>query len=187
MLPTSGRSPARRARLAAASPAKPVGTAAFWTRFVLAALATWRVTHLLAREDGPGDAVLRMRQRAGDGVLGRLMDCFYCLSLWVAAPFALLVTRAPIDLVLCWLALSGAACLLERISTEPGVIAPDASPDSGFTNPENGGTDGMLRAETGRTAGAERRPGAADEKSATARVAGDTRTNNDSVAGPVGS
>jgi hypothetical protein len=161
-----------------------VGTAVFWTRFALAALATWRITHLLAREDGPGDAVLRMRQRAGGGVLGRLMDCFYCLSLWVAAPFALWVTRAPLDLVLCWLALSGAACLLERTGAEPVVIATDMSPEPGFTQLESGGTDGMLRAETGRTAGAKRRPGAADEKSAKARVAGDIHTDSDSVAGP---
>jgi hypothetical protein len=46
-------------------------------RIALAILATWRVAHLLAREDGPFDLVLRARARAGDGVLGRLMDCPY--------------------------------------------------------------------------------------------------------------
>jgi hypothetical protein len=30
-------------------------------RFVVGSLATWRVTHLLAREDGPGDLVARTR------------------------------------------------------------------------------------------------------------------------------
>ena len=64
-----------------------------WLRFVLAALATWRVTHLLASEDGPADVVARVRARLGENFWGRLMDCFYCLSLWVAAPAALLLTR----------------------------------------------------------------------------------------------
>ena len=85
-----------------------------WFRFFLAALATWRVTHLLACEDGPADVVVRVRARLGENFWGRLMDCFYCLSLWVAAPAALVLTRNPWDWPLAWLSLSGAACLLER-------------------------------------------------------------------------
>ena len=57
-----------------------------WFRLVLVVLATWRVTHLLAFEDGPGDVVATLRQRLGNGFFGKLMDCFYCMSLWVAAP-----------------------------------------------------------------------------------------------------
>ena len=34
---------------------------AFWARLVLAVLATWRLTHLLAREDGPADLLVRLR------------------------------------------------------------------------------------------------------------------------------
>ena len=37
----------------------------FWPRFVLAVLATWRVTHLLASEDGPGDLIVRFRRLLG--------------------------------------------------------------------------------------------------------------------------
>jgi len=83
-------------------------------RFAAGALATWRVTHLLAEEDGPADAVVRLRARLGDGGLGRLMDCFACTSVWVAAPVSLAVARRPRDVPVTWLALSGAACLLER-------------------------------------------------------------------------
>ena len=88
--------------------------AAVRARFVLASLATWRVTHLLAEEDGPGDAVARLRERLGDRPVGRLMDCLYCLSVWVAAPMSFAVARRGRDAPLAWLALSGAACLLER-------------------------------------------------------------------------
>lgn len=91
-------------------------------RFVLAALATWRVSHLIAEEDGPWNIVARTRARAGTSELGELMDCFYCLSLWVAAPAALTVTRGR-DLPSTWLALSGAACLLERAThREKGAL-----------------------------------------------------------------
>jgi hypothetical protein len=83
-------------------------------RFALGVLATWRVTHLLAEEDGPGDLVVLLRARAGDGWRGRLMDCFYCLSVWTALPFALVVARRRRDAPVAVLALSGAACLLER-------------------------------------------------------------------------
>jgi Protein of unknown function (DUF1360) len=90
----------------------------FWSRFALAALATWRVTHLLAREDGPAGAIVALRARAGSGRLGELMDCFYCASVWVAAPFGLTVARRPREVPLAWLALSGAACLLERLTPD---------------------------------------------------------------------
>jgi hypothetical protein len=85
-----------------------------WMRFGLAVLATWRITHLLASEDGPADIIVRVRALLGDGLVGKLMDCFNCLSLWVAAPVALFVSRDPYGWLLSCLALSGAACLLER-------------------------------------------------------------------------
>jgi Protein of unknown function (DUF1360) len=92
------------------------------SRFLLGALATWRVTHLLAAEDGPGELVVRLRRRAGDGWTGDLLDCFYCLSMWTAAPLAIVVARRPREAPLTWLALSGAACLLERATTEKGDL-----------------------------------------------------------------
>lgn len=96
----------------------------WWARFVLAVLATWRVTHLLANEDGPADLVVRFRARLGHGLAGSLMDCFHCLSLWISAAAALFVSRQPLAWLFTWLALSGAACLLERLGQEPAVIPP---------------------------------------------------------------
>jgi len=92
-----------------------MGEVGFGMRFVLASLGTWRVTHLLAQEDGPGDAVFRIRVRAGSGPVGELMDCFFCLSFWVAGPFAVIVAPRRNEVPLTWIALSGAACLLERL------------------------------------------------------------------------
>ena len=95
--------------------------AGFWSRFVMAALAVWRVTHLVVAEDGPADVIVHVRARLGDGVLGRLVDCFYCLSLWVAAPMAFMVCRDPLERLITWIALSGAACLFERLTPHDAI------------------------------------------------------------------
>jgi hypothetical protein len=94
------------------------GDLGFAIRFGVASLATWRLTHLLAEEDGPGGLVVRARAALGDGPAGELMDCFYCLSVWVAAPVSVVVTRRRRDLPFTWLGLSAAACLIERL-TDP--------------------------------------------------------------------
>ena len=88
---------------------------AIW-RFILSALAVWRLTHLLAEEDGPWDLIARLRSKLGAGLLGRLMDCFFCLSLWISLPLAIWLSSGWIGLLLHWQALSGAACLLEKIT-----------------------------------------------------------------------
>lgn len=85
----------------------------FWPRLVLAALAAWRITHLLAAEDGPFGWVLKLRAWLGPGVWGQLMDCPYCVSLWVAAPLAPLLATDLLGWGLSALALSGAVCIIE--------------------------------------------------------------------------
>ena len=88
------------------------------------------MAHLLAEEDGPADAVVRVRARLGDSQAGALMDCFQCVSVWVAAPLTYSVVRRPRDAPVTWLALSGAACLLERITAadDPGLEASRTEP-----------------------------------------------------------
>jgi hypothetical protein len=88
--------------------------------------------------------VVRLRQRLGDGRMGGAMDCFYCLSIWTAAPVAAVVARRPREAPLTWLALSGAACLLERATTEKGdldVLWEQAQED---TTPQFGDTDARV-------------------------------------------
>jgi hypothetical protein len=96
----------------------------FWEKFVPASLATWRVAHLFVSEDGPANVITRLRARLGESVLGKTMDCFGCFSLWAGIPFALLISRRMADLFLIWLALSGAAFLLERSTADPLIIEP---------------------------------------------------------------
>ena len=96
--------------------------------FLLAALAAWRLTHLFAEEDGPWDLIVRLRAKLGSNILGRLMDCFYCLSLWTAIPFALWLSIDWITLLIQWPALSGAACLLERLTRKKEQSYPNLEP-----------------------------------------------------------
>lgn len=85
---------------------------------VIAVLAVWRVTHLFWGEDGPWDLFVWLRRLAGNTLIGNALDCFYCLSLWIAAPLAWLLGHTWLERGLLWLALSGGAILLERISAE---------------------------------------------------------------------
>lgn len=81
---------------------------------LLSSLGAWRLAHLIAQEDGPFDAIVALRRAAGTGMLGRLMDCPYCLSLWTAAPFAVCRAQGWGRGFGLWLAISGAVCLIQR-------------------------------------------------------------------------
>ena len=92
------------------------------TWLVVGILVVWRISHLLAAEDGPWQIVARLRRAAGASVLGQLLDCFYCLSLWVALPVAFTVCEGWRHALLVWPALSGGACLLQRLTEPPAAF-----------------------------------------------------------------
>ncbi|MDQ6889269.1 MAG: DUF1360 domain-containing protein [Bacteroidota bacterium] len=89
-----------------------------WFYFLISSLAVWRLTHLLNKEDGPFDIIFLIREKAGSGFFAKLLDCFYCLSIWIALPFAIWSGIFWVEKLILWLALSGAACLLEQATTK---------------------------------------------------------------------
>lgn len=95
--------------------------------FLLGALAAWRVSALLVRENGPYDSVAWLRQAAARIGAGRALECFYCTSVWVSAPVSWWVEGATRRWPIVWVALSGAACLLERLSAPGEAPAVDLS------------------------------------------------------------
>lgn len=114
----------------------------YW--LVLGTLATWRITHLLQAEDGPWDLVARFRRKLGQSFWGKLLDCFYCLSIWLALPLALVLGESTKERLLLWPALSGGAILLERItySAPPAQYFEDEDKEEDHAmlrRPENAG------------------------------------------------
>ena len=85
---------------------------------IIAALAVWRLTHLLQAEDGPLRIFDRCRNWLRQMSISGVTDCFYCLSLWVAAPFAMVMASRWQERLTLWLALSGAAILTNRLADQ---------------------------------------------------------------------
>lgn len=94
----------------------------YW--LTLGILGVWRITYLLHAEDGPWNVLARIRRSLGAGVVGQTLDCFYCLSLWVAIPLAWWLGQTWVERLLLWLGLSGAAILLHRATTRPEFDPP---------------------------------------------------------------
>lgn len=125
----------------------------YW--LVVGALAVWRVAHLLQAENGPWDFVVRLRRGLGNGFWGQLLDCFHCLSLWIAAPAAWILGREWKGTVFLWLALSGAAILLERACGGRDALVP---PATFLEDKEN--DDVMLRRSEKTIPGGDAKPAA---------------------------
>ncbi|MBC8871643.1 MAG: DUF1360 domain-containing protein [Planctomycetes bacterium] len=112
-------------------------------RFVLAALASWRIAYMLAREDGPGDVFARIRRLGQGRFMGRLFGCVKCVGVWVSIPFTFFVVEEPkgnwAETVVVWLALAGIGALIDEWTRPPFQF-------------EETGDDEMLRREDGEAA-----------------------------------
>lgn len=111
----------------------------FAVKFIVCALAVYRAAELIAFDDGPREIFLKLRVRAGaydrDATgrvvsgWGRLLECPYCVGMWLALagalallPFAELrfdsVPHSALSIVyfaLYWFALAGAQAFLETV------------------------------------------------------------------------
>lgn len=97
--------------------------------FILLALATFRLSHMIAMEEGPWHIFERIhillgaksditgqRWTAGQNVLAKLLSCPLCLSVWVGIVLAVVFIRGPVlDVLLVAVAVSGASCALEML------------------------------------------------------------------------
>ena len=113
-------------------------------RFSMYALAVFRVTHMLWQENGPWDIFDWLRAKAGisyeavatfqsdefgsikiqpprkfersvpDKFFAKLLDCPWCLSLWLAVPAAAayMSHQVVLDVCACWLAMAAVPLLL---------------------------------------------------------------------------
>lgn len=69
---------------------------------------------MLSAEDGPFDIIIRLRKLLGNSFFGKLMDCFYCLSIWLGLACAFYVSGGIEEIVILCLYYSGTSILLEK-------------------------------------------------------------------------
>jgi hypothetical protein len=89
-----------------------------WLTTILAILATYRLAHVVAMEDGPFDAFTRLRTRVGQATwVGRGIACPLCLSFWLALPMAGLTLDGGVVgvFVVMWLGVAGGVLILHKV------------------------------------------------------------------------
>lgn len=87
-------------------------------KYFVIVIVVWRITHLISSEDGPFDIIVRLRKSAGSSFIGKLMDCFYCLSMWIGFLVALYAGTKPEEILILTFYYSGASLLLEKITNK---------------------------------------------------------------------
>ncbi len=96
-----------------------------WLEMLTLVLATWRLSHMLAKEQGPGDIFDKLRLWlgaketmnfgwTGDTFWSKLVVCPLCLSVWIAAIMYLCLPWLWWGILI--LAISGAASLLQLVA-----------------------------------------------------------------------
>lgn len=90
-----------------------------WFFFSIAALATYRLSRLIADEEGPWSVFSKIRDATPEQTnLRRGIECIMCVSVWAAIPItAGLVAGGAIPLAfspLWWLALSSITVLIRK-------------------------------------------------------------------------
>ena len=89
--------------------------------FIVAALATYRLSMMLTEEEGPFSIFTRLRGRLDPDQktwLGRGVNCIMCVAFWVALPVAVWLGIVgavdPYLTPLVWLGLAGAVVIIRR-------------------------------------------------------------------------
>lgn len=109
---------------------------------LVTALCVWRLTHMVTAEDGPWRVIATLRRLASRCLPAGLLDCFYCASLWISAPFAIAFATGWREQLVLALTGSAGAILLDRLWTRTAteVAVPYFEPEVEHV--------GMLRTET---------------------------------------
>ena len=87
-------------------------------KYFVVVIVVWRLTHLFSAEDGPFDLIIRFRKLLGESFWGKLMDCFYCLSIWLGLVFACMEGNNPKEIIMLTLFYSGASILVEKLTNK---------------------------------------------------------------------
>jgi uncharacterized protein DUF1360 len=93
----------------------PQGDYVILLHLTILALATWRISSLLVNEDGPYQMLAEFRSRVIKYT--RLLECVWCVSLWIAGFMTIAYYFVPLYAIWIMLpfALSAGAILIDRI------------------------------------------------------------------------
>jgi hypothetical protein len=89
--------------------------------FVLLALAVFRVSIMIALEDGPADVFTKLREKAGQkNWIGRGLNCPLCISFWAGLTASLVFTSGLMEWpfvfwIVAGFALSGITVIAYRV------------------------------------------------------------------------
>ena len=84
--------------------------------FAVMTLAVWRVSFLIAQDEGPFSLIEKVRSRIDPNQsswLGRGLRCVGCVSFWVSLAAALIVQASTWE----WLGMAGGALLIHKAVT----------------------------------------------------------------------
>lgn len=97
-----------------------------WLKLVLLSLACYRLAQLFVFDEGPFNIFDRIRILAGaydydsqgraKTNLGRLINCPYCVGIWVALPLGIMVSGISWYIPLWWFAIAGGQAFLQGLT-----------------------------------------------------------------------
>jgi hypothetical protein len=87
-------------------------------KYFILVIVVWRLTHLICAEDGPFDLIIKLRKVLSNSFFGKLMDCFYCLSIWFGFAGAWYEGDNLKEIIILTLYYSGVTILLEKLTNK---------------------------------------------------------------------
>ena len=89
----------------------------------IAMLAVYRLSHMIAMEEGPGAVFHLLREKFGQGNwFGRGLNCVLCISFWLSlsVPSFIMASNPvnPREFVILWVGTSGAVLTLHRLTSK---------------------------------------------------------------------
>lgn len=83
----------------------------------MATLATYRISRMIALEDGPADVLSLLRERVGQSSwIGRGLHCVLCISFWLSWCIVwLLPLNSVSEYVLTALGIAGACVIIHKV------------------------------------------------------------------------
>lgn len=95
-----------------------------WFGLVLSILAVYRISYLVAKEDGPFDLFMRIRHKTDSfdppsDWIGRGMRCILCISFWLSLIPAVGLFRGDVmEIISGWFGIAGGVLVLYKVFDE---------------------------------------------------------------------